>query len=86
MKPWKLVVDWTCHKFYGDDVEILLYVMDEDERRIAHFPSIPAAVDFAIRYFTGRGLDYDVPGLNDAQRLDSTRITLHPRPKTEETL
>lgn len=79
MKPFKIRIDWTCHHHYGDPVEVELHVMDAEPRTLQTFPTIPRAVDYVVRWFTGRGLGYWC-NVDWHQREGHTHITLHPRP------
>lgn len=88
MQPFSIRVDWTCHDAYpGDPVVVELWSLDEngyeEMKELAREQSIPRAVDYAIRWFKGRGIDYSC-NISYHQSNNHKHITLHPRPPVEE--
>lgn len=86
-QPWKLRVDWTLHKYEGDPVEVELHRLAEDWTDapvlvLRKFPSVPRAIDWALKYMADRGCGFWCD-IDMHQRLDHTHIMLHPLPVTD---
>jgi hypothetical protein len=69
-------VDWFLHDTYGSPVEVDLEIMNRHPKTLRKFDTIHEAVDWAVRFFRGRGLKYWCD-IDLHQRRDDTHITLH---------
>lgn len=79
MKPFKLVIDWTCQEAYGDPVTVELHVMGQHPKVLRRFEHGPDAAGWARKWLADRGFNFFCD-IDTAQRQGWTHITLHAVP------
>jgi len=80
VKPFKLRIDWTCHRAYGDKVDVELHTEGEDEHVVLRrFDSPPEAAGWSRQWLADRGFDL-LCDVDRHQREDHTYVILHPIP------
>lgn len=73
------MVTWACQESYGSDVEVILEILGEDERRVYHNPSRARCIDWALRFMHNRGFGYWC-NVDMHQRENHAHIRLFPVP------
>lgn len=77
MKPFKLRVDWLCHRHYGDPVVVELHLMDQHPKVLRKFDTPAEAAGWARKWLADRGFGFWC-NVDWHQSEDHTHITLHP--------